>query len=108
MLLEGVVKRGSPVMANRLKALIHKMFTFAVDRDIIESNPCSGVKPLVSEKPRERALGESEIQTFWNNLDNTNLTMTTDIRRALRMILLTGQRPGEVVPRHQDNLLLRG
>ena len=96
LLLEGVVKRGSPVMANRLRALIHKMFAFATERDIIEMNPCSGVKPLVSEKPKERALSESEIKTLWESLDKPDVLMSPETKRALRLILITGQRPGEV------------
>lgn len=104
LLLEGVVKRGAPVMANRLRALIHKMFAFAVDRDIIENNPCSGVKPLVSEKPRERALSENEIKAFWNSLDDPDMIASDDIRRAFRMIMATGQRPGEVAGMHSDEI----
>ena len=95
-MLEGVVKRGSPISANRLRALLHKMFTFAVDRDIIGSNPCAGVKPLSPEKPKERALSEEEIKTLWENLDKTELIMSPEIKRALKLILVTGQRPGEV------------
>lgn len=104
LLLEAVVKRGSPIMANRFRALIHKVFAFAVDRDIIERNPCSGVKPLMSEKPRERALSEGEIRTLWTNLDDSCLIMSPEVRRALKLILVTGQRPGEVAGMHSGEI----
>jgi integrase len=104
LLLEGVVKRGSPVMANRLRALLHKMFTFAVDREIIESNPCAGVKPLAPEKPKERALSEEEIKILWENLDRPELIMSPEIKRSLKLILATGQRPGEVAGMHRREI----
>ena len=104
LLLEGVVKRGSPIAANRIRALLHKMFTFAVDRDIIESNPCAGVKPLSPEKPKERVLSEEEIKTLWENLDKTGLIMSPEIKRALKLILVTGQRPGEVAGMHRREI----
>lgn len=104
LLLEGVIKRGSPVMANRLRALLSKMFNFGVDRDIIEMNPCAGIKPLASEKPRERALTEDEIRTLWVALDDDALVMSQGIKRALRLILVTGQRPGEVAGLHSREI----
>ena len=107
LLLEGVVKRGSPVMANRLRALIHKMFTFAMDRDIIEANPCAGVKPLAPEKPKERALAEEEIKSLWENLDKHDLIMSPEIKRSLKLILATGQRPGEVAEMHRREINAR-
>lgn len=104
LLLEGIIKRGSPVMANRIRALLHKLFTFALDRDIIGSNPCSGVKPLAPEKPKERALTEDEIRTFWEGLNRTDLIMSSEIKRALKLILITGQRPGEVAGIHRNEI----
>lgn len=104
LLLEDVVKRGSPVAANRLRALLHKMFTFAVDRDIIEANPCAGVKPLSPEKPKERVLSEEEIKTLWGNLDSPDLIMTPEIKHSLKLILTTGQRPGEVAGIHRREI----
>ena len=45
LLIDRVADRGSPIQANRLLAIIRRMFGFAVDRDIVPSNPCTGVKP---------------------------------------------------------------
>ena len=100
LLLEKVDERGSPVMANRLRALIQKMFNFAVERDILEYNPCSGVKPLHSEKPKERALSDEEIKIVWNNLDSKDVIMSQEIIQALKLTLVTAQRPGEVIGLH--------
>lgn len=104
LLLESVIERGSPVMSNRLRALVNKMFNFAVDRDILEMNPCSGVKPLCEEKPKERHLSELEIKTLWENLDKTDVIMSEESKRALKLVLVTAQRPGEVSGIHSNEI----
>ncbi len=104
LLLEKVDERGAPVMANRLRALIQKMFNFAVERDILEFNPCAGVKPLHSEKPKERALSDEEIKTLWENLNKTEIIMSHSIKQALKLTLVTAQRPGEVIGIHKSEI----
>lgn len=57
-------KKESPVMANRVLALLSVMFNFAIDRGYwgIEVNPCVRVKKRIKEKPRERVLTDDEIK----------------------------------------------
>lgn len=95
LLLEGIVDRGAPVMANYCFAIIRKMFNFAMERDILQASPCVGVKLPAPNHARERTLSESEIKDFWNNLEQC--AMSDEIRRALKLILVTAQRPGEVI-----------
>lgn len=105
LLLEGIIERGSPVMSNRIRALISKMFNFAVERDIVEANPCAGVKPLSKESARERHLSEVEIRTLFNAMEtNKELLMSSDVQRALKLILVTAQRPGEVTGMHSREI----
>ncbi len=95
LLLEGIVDRGAPVMANYCFAIISKMFNFAMERDILRASPCVGVKLPAPNHARERTLSEPEIKAFWNNLERC--AMSEEIRRALKLILVTAQRPGEVI-----------
>ena len=95
VLLDRVVDRGSPIMANRLLAVVRRMFTFAVDRDIIEINPCLGVRAPGKETRRDRILSEAEIKAFWVGLDEGG--MSDQVRLALRFQLITAQRRGEVI-----------
>ncbi len=102
LVLEGIVDRGAPIMANNCFAVIRKMFNYAVEKDILQSTPCAGVKMPSEKKARERVLTESEIKTFWDNLPGC--AITPDLQRALKLILLTGQRPGEVSGMHIDEI----
>jgi len=102
LLLERIVERGSPGSANNNFKIIRKMFTFAVERDILQQSPCIGVKMPAPLIRKDRYLDENEIRSFWNNIDNCHVS--DDVRRALKLILLTGQRPGEVIGMHTDEI----
>lgn len=95
LLLEGIVERGAPIQANNTLEKVRKMFNFAVERDILEYAPCHGVKKPTKARYKDRILTDDEIVTFWNGLEEAS--MTDEMRRALKLILVTGQRPGEVI-----------
>lgn len=103
-LLEGIVDRGAPAMANNTFQIVRKMFNYAVEKDILPHTPCAGVKLPSPKQHRERTLSEEEIVTLWTNLDRTDLNMSVEIRRALRLILVTAQRPGEVSGMHSREI----
>jgi integrase len=95
LLLESIVERGSPAMSNQTLKIVRKMFNFAVERDILQHTPCTGVKALAPNNSRERTLNEAEIKALWANLDAG--IISDEIKRALKLILVTAQRPGEVI-----------
>lgn len=99
-LLEKIVDRSAPIMANNTFAVIRKMFNWAIEQDILQHTPCTGVKPPAPKVSRERVLSEAEIKTLWENIDRTDLNMSLQVRRGLKLILLTAQRPGEVIGMH--------
>ena len=84
----------APISANRLLACIRKVFNWAISRDLLDTNPCSQVPAPGIEKRRDRVLTEAEIAAFWDGLDSA--PMRDEVRTALRLILVTSQRPGEV------------
>jgi len=104
LLLEKVSDRNAPIMANRLYALLKTLFNFAIDEEILEESPCSTISRPHDEIPRDRALSHDEIRTFWNNLNKPEIIMSSDIKTALKLILVTGQRPGEVIGMHSSEI----
>ena len=88
-------KRGAPVMANRVKALASTIFNFASRKALVPetfANPCTNVEQPTKEKSRDRVLSDDEIKALWKDLEN-RAEPTASI---YRLVLLTGQRPGEV------------
>ena len=101
-LLKGIIERGSPGMANNCFQIVRKMFNYAVENDILVVSPCNGVKLPAPKNSRSRVLNEQEIRTLWQNLDTCPISDET--RRALKLILVTGQRPGEVAGLHTEEI----
>ncbi len=102
LLLEGIVERGAPGQARTVLEVMRRMFTFAVERDILENSPMFGVKPLTTKKAKDRVLTADEIKTLWAGLDAAGIS--DEIKRALRLILVTGARPGEVIGMHTSEI----
>lgn len=91
-LLDAVVDRGSPVMANRLRAYLGTVFSWAADREIIALSPVVGVAKPAQEKSRDRVLTESEIREVWQAAGRQGYPFGS----ITRLCLLTAQRRGEV------------
>ncbi len=94
-LINEIKDRGAPIMANRTLALIRKIFNFGIDQAMLNVNPCSRINPPGKECQRERVLSGNEIQAFWQKLPETNINRHVQI--ALKLVLVTAQRPGEVI-----------
>lgn len=97
-----VIDRNAPAMANNTFAVVRKMFNFAVERDLLKYSPCIGVKMPAPKNTRDRVLSEVEIKTFWHKLDKA--AMFSESKNALKLVLVTAQRPGEVVGIHTDEI----
>lgn len=90
--------KSAPIAANRLFELIRRVFNFAIRRDIIDASPCVQVKKPGIERSKDRVLSRDEIKKLWTALDGPHFTKRT--AAALRLILATAQRPGEVCGMH--------
>lgn len=101
-LLDGLCERGVTVGANRALALVRKLFNWAVERGELEQNPARELRAPAKETAKERVLTDSELILFWQGLDKTG--MSKSVKLALRFILVTGQRLGEVVQLQFDQI----
>ena len=91
-LVQAVALRGAPIAANRLRALLHKLFAFAIEQEIVETNPVTHIPRPGVERRRDRVLSADEIRLFWTALDSEPPQMAA----AFRLRLITAQRGGEV------------
>ena len=79
-----MIRVEAPMVANQTLAAASAIFSWAIKQEILTVNPCK----LVDRNPttdRARVLSDQEIKLLWERLDP-----------ALKLMLLTGQRPGEV------------
>jgi integrase len=102
--LKGMAAK-TKVQANRAHACLRKIFNWAIQEEIMdmEGNPAAKISsPGKREKPKVRNLTDNEIKAVWEKLE----TDSTPPTRALQLILLTSQRPGEVVGLQWEELNL--
>jgi integrase len=93
-LCEGMVANGSPIQANRAQALISKVFSFAIDAELVTANPCARLKKRSAEVRATRVLSDDEIRLFWRRVGEP--PNSARIGQALRLVLLTGVRVTEL------------
>ena len=90
--LDSIVANGTPYRANRALATIKKLFSWCVDRGVLDFNPLTGLKPPSKETARDRVLTDKELAACWQEADIEDFPFGP----FLKLLILTGQRRGEV------------
>jgi integrase len=94
-LLDKIVARGSPVMANRTAGIIGQMFLYGVHRAIVESSPVQLLyDPGGKEEPRSRCLTDEELKALLK--DPKVATRFERLSHAIVIFLLTAVRRSEL------------
>jgi integrase len=91
-LLDRLVGRGVPVMANRVHAHARQLFAWAVERDIITVSPFNGIRAPAPEHKRDRWLDDRELRSV--------LLAARDLGppfgAVVELLILLGQRCTEI------------
>ena len=93
-LIEAIVSAGKHAAGNRVHSLISKVFSFAIDADLLEANPAARLRKRGVEKVGRRVLDDAEIKTFWNGI--VLPPVSRQVGLALRLALLTAARASEI------------
>jgi integrase len=122
-----VLEKAGPIQSNRVVALFNRVMNWAVDEDRAKFNPAARLKKVGEEQRRERVLTPDEFKRLWHELDqplvvdsrpkgqkhdsnrkggltDTDLQAAVATRRAIKLLMLTGQRRGEVIGMRKDEL----
>ena len=97
--LDKIVKRGARVHANKVLSALKQAFNYGVRRGALKENPAillQGRDIGGIEKPRDRYLTTDEIKTLLLFLDSENSRMSLQTKLAIKIILHTGIRSGEL------------
>jgi integrase len=101
-LVEGLVQDGKPVLANRVQSLISSLFSFALDADLVDANPCARLRKRGTERVSRRVMSDAEIRLLWSKAVASPVSPSLGL--AMRLQLLTGTRPGEVAAIRREEL----
>ena len=89
-----------PAARRKLFSYLSHFFGWCMDRDLVEANPCRQIRAPKAVLPRDRLLNEAEVGALMNLQGSVWGTM-------LQIVLLTGQRGGEVCKMRVDELDLK-
>lgn len=81
--------KDAPVRANREKALLSHVYTKAMEKGMVDCNPCRGVRRN-AEKARERMIEDQEYQSVLAKAEPS-------VKRMMTLIYRTCQRPEDLL-----------
>ena len=85
----------TPAWANRIQSVCRLVFDYALDNEIIDSNPLIGAKRL-TEHPRTRRITEQEFEAI-RDAGSERLRIVMDLAHA------SGQRIGDILSRRREH-----
>jgi integrase len=87
---------GAAVQANRLLTRMRTFFSWAMANNLIAADPTADVRKPAKEHARDRVLSDDEIRAFWQATEAAQRRDAVAFGPLFRLMLLTGQREGEV------------
>lgn len=105
-LVNTAIKRGAPGQARNIFKLMRAIWNYAVESHHVEFKPfdkITKVLPALAPVQRKRVLDDKEICHIWKKITPTGFG-SKEVRSAIKLILITCQRPGEVITMHSDDI----
>ena len=101
-LLDRVTREAGVGQAREVRKHLTKMLNWAADRDYLPANPLAGAKmPDLGYVERERVLTMGELRRVWDAAGD----MGYPFGSLIRLLILTGQRRGEVANLRREWLI---
>lgn len=99
-MIQTVVKRGAPTVANDVLRWIKRIFDFGIKRQVVEINPASAFNPADAggkEEARDRWLTREEIIKLFQAMRDKAGAFTIENLHAVRLLLLLAVRKEELI-----------
>ena len=101
-LLDAIRDRGGGLSGNWTLACLKRLFSWAIERDLIAASPCASIKAPVPERSRDRVLSDDELRLIWSACDEIGWPFGPFVK----LLILTAQRRCEVAGMMLDELNL--
>jgi integrase len=88
--LARLAKHNGPFAANRARAALSAVFSWAIGEGLADANPVVGTNKPTEEIARDRVLTDAELSAVWRAADEA------DYGAIVKLLILTGQRREEV------------
>ena len=117
--LDAMTRKGIREETRKALSTLNLMMDYALIRHFIEQNPARLLKPkdfaATASRPRDRVLSLPELRRVWYALDQASDTTQSDRQisamsivttSAIKLLILTGARRGEIAAMRWDELNL--
>jgi integrase len=105
--LDAMTRKGIKEETRKALTTLNLMLDYALARHLIDQNPARMLKPkdfsATANRPRDRVLSSVELRQLWLALDQSFLSMAATTAIALKLLILTGARRGEVAGMRWQN-----
>jgi integrase len=91
---DAAVRKASPATANRTFDDLKAVFSWGLDKGLVEKSPMIRQKRPAESAPRERVLSMAECRTILERLPSAPLS--TSLHRIIALLIYTGARASEV------------
>jgi integrase len=91
-MLDEIVKRGSPITANRVLAVFRRLCNWAVGRGHVAVSPSESIESPAAENSRDRVLEDDELKLAWAAFESAGWPFGP----IAKLLLLTGARRDEI------------
>lgn len=96
--------------ASKCLTMLRAMLAYAEAHGQIDTNPAQGIQPgqlgATKSAPRDRVLSLAEIKRLWDAIEGARLDASA--ANALKLLILTGQRRGELLKAKWQHVDLDG
>ena len=117
--LDAMTRKGIREETRKALSTLNLMMDYALTRHLIDQNPARLLKPkdfaATASRPRDRVLSLLELRRVWQALDQASSTTQSNAQisamsivttSAIKFLILTGARRGEVAAMRWDELNL--
>jgi integrase len=103
-ILDKAIRQKTPSAAIHALVAVRVFFNWCKARGLVEVNPCDGIKRPAKVVSRDRFLNDLEIGVLWN----ASTALGYPFGTICQLLLLTGQRRGEVTKMRWSDIDLEG
>ena len=98
-LVDAISDRGAPAMANKTLSVAKRLFSWCLERGLVETSPVTPLRAPNKERSRDRVLSPGELAEIWQGTEQLGYPFGP----FYQILILTAQRRGEVAKlRWQD------
>jgi integrase len=102
--IDPMAQRGATRRADTARAMISSIFSFGIDRGVVQDNPAAGLRRRHDYQPRDVVLTSNQLRRLWLAMETGDAAMSQVVSNIVRLAAFTGQRRAELAGLRQVDI----